>query len=146
MRAEGCVWLDGGTACTAGRSCGGRGSLQGSVEDLGGDIGGLFGVVTADSARHEEGVDEAKDGGDACPEEAEVKNAEAVSPDVKLVDAKVAEKDSEQDADNLVAASVRELGVEPGTLMVGHVGGGDRVDELHIVESPILQKIRGLSG
>ncbi len=61
----------------------------------------------------------------------EIEDAEAVAPDIKLVDAKVAEKDSEKDADDLVAASVRELGVEPGALVVGHVGGGDRVDELH---------------
>ena len=131
MRAESCSGLDGGTACTAERSCRGRCGLHRGVEDLGGDIGGLFGVVATDSAWHKEGVDKAEDGGDACPEEAKIEDAEASASDIKLVNAKVAEKDSEKDADDLVAASVRELGVEPGALMVGHVSGGDRVDELH---------------
>jgi hypothetical protein len=30
---------------------------------------------------------------------------------------------------------VRKLGVEPGALMVGHIGGGDGVGERHVVKS-----------
>ena len=49
-----------------------------------------------------------------------------------MVDAKAAEEDGEENTDDLVAAGMLILGVEPTALVVGHVDGVDRIDGLHI--------------
>lgn len=126
VRAEDRVWLNGSATGGAARRCG----VGGAAEDLGGDVSGLLGVVAADAAGGEEGIDEAEDGGDASPAEQQVEDAETVAAQVEVVDPKASKEDGEEDADDLVAASVLVLGVEPGALVVGHVCGVD-VDGLH---------------
>ena len=114
MRVEGCV----------------TDSWRGA-EDLAGDVVRLRGVVLADAARHEETFDEAEKGGNAGPEEDEVEDAEAVATKIELMDAEAAEQEGEEDADGLVLAGALVFGVEPGALLVIHVGGVDGVDGVH---------------
>ena len=123
--AEDCVWIHGFAACRAART--------GMVaENLAGDIGRLLGVIAADTARHEEGVDETEDSRDAGPAEQEIEDAEAVAADVKVVDAKAAKEEGEEDTDDLLATGMLILGVKPAALVVGHVGGVDRTNGLHV--------------
>ena len=93
----------------------------GRGEDLGGDEGGLRGVVGADLAGHEEAVDEAEDGGDAGPAEEQVPDAGGVAADIELVDAEAAEEEGEEEADELFLAGAFVFGVEPGALLGVHL-------------------------
>jgi len=111
-------------------ACDGRCAWGGS-EDLGGDVHGLYCVVAADARGHDEGFEEANDGGDAGPEEKEIEDAEAVASQIEVVDAEVAEKDGEEDADDRVLAGALVFGVEPGALLVVHVCRVDGIDGVH---------------
>lgn len=134
MRTEDRGWRDRFAACRAA-----WGGVAGcAAEDLAGDVGGLLGVVAADAAGGEEGVDPAEHGGDAGPGEEQVEDAEAVAAEVEVVDSEAAEEDGEEDSDDLVAAGLLVLGVEPGALLVGHVGGVDGFGGLHDGYSPEL--------
>ena len=103
------------------------------AENLTGDISGLLGVIAADPSGHEEGVDEAEDGRNPGPGEKQIGKAETVAADVKVVNAKAAQKDGEKDADGLVVARVLVFGVEPAALMVAHVRGVDGIGGVHVV-------------
>ncbi|HWZ00586.1 MAG TPA: hypothetical protein VNX17_05885 [Edaphobacter sp.] len=125
--AEDGSWVDGLAACVAvGGECAGGGS-----EDVAGDVEGLGGVVLADAAWHEEGFDPGDDHGDARPREDEVEEAEAIAAEVEVMDAEAAEEDGEKDADDFVLAGAFLFGVEPGSLMVVHVGGVGGIDWVH---------------
>lgn len=101
--------------------------------DLGGDVHGRHGVVMADATGHEEGFDDAEDGGDASPEEDKVENAEAIAAEIEVMDAEVAKQDGEEDAEELVFAGALVFSVEPGALVVCHASGVDGVGWKHIV-------------
>lgn len=102
-----------------------------SAEDLAGDVVSLRGVVLADTAGHEEAFDKAEDGGDTGPEEEQVEHAEAVTAEVEVMDAEAAKEEGEEDANEFVFACAFVFGVEPGALLVVHVGGIDGVDGVH---------------
>ena len=120
---------------SAGRTwgCGGRGLVGKGCggADLAGDICGLHGVESADATGHEEGFDEAEEGRDSRPEEEEVEDSEAGVAEVEVVYPEGSEKDGQKDADDLVAVGVLELGVEPGSLVIVHAVGVDRIDKGH---------------
>jgi hypothetical protein len=98
-----------------------------------GDVEGLGGVVLADAAWHEKGFDPGDDHGDAGPGEDEVEDAEAVAAEVEVMDTEAAEEDGEENADDLVLAGAFVFSVEPGSLVVVHVGGVDGIDWIHSV-------------
>jgi hypothetical protein len=125
--AEDGGWVDGVAACVAVR----RGCAGGGAEDVAGDVEGLGGVVLADAAWHEESFDPGDDHGDAGPGEDEVEKAEAVATEVEVMDAEAAEEDGEEDADDFVLAGAFVFGVEPGSLLVVHVGGVGGIDWVH---------------
>jgi hypothetical protein len=137
--AEGCGGIDDAIAGIA--PCGYGGGRHRPIprvwrdcrggEDLIGDVDGLSGVVLTDAAGHEEALDEAEDGGDSGPEEDEVKDAEAVAAEVEVMDAEAAEEEREEDADGLVLAGSLVFCVEPGALVLGHVGGVDGIGRVH---------------
>ena len=129
MDAEDRVWVHGLATCRAART-------RMTPENLARNISGLLGVIAADTTGHEEGVDEAENGRDAGPAEQEIEDAEAVAAEVELVDAKATKEDGEEDTDDLVAAGMLVLGVEPAALVVGHVGGVDGIRGLHIEYTP----------
>jgi len=131
--AEGCAGVDWAAACVAvlDGGCGCVHGAAGGAEDLAGDVDGLHGVVLADTAGHEEALDEAEDGGDACPEEAQIKNAESVAAEVEVMDTEAAKEESEEDADDFVSAGAFVLGVEPGALLIVHVDGVDGIGGVH---------------
>jgi hypothetical protein len=122
----------------------------GAGSDLTGKKSGLLCVVFANPAGHEEGVHQSGDCRDDCPREAKIEDAEAFAADVELVDSNAAEKDGQQDADNFVSAGVLIFGEEPGELLKSHVGGVDRIYELHVVEAPgtlsIAMERKGIRG
>jgi len=100
---------------------------------LAGDVDGLGGVVLADAARHKETLDDAEDGGDTGPEEQEIQDSEAVAAEIEVVGAEAAEKEREEEADDFIFVGAFVFCVEPGTLLVVHVGGVDGVDGVHDV-------------
>jgi hypothetical protein len=103
----------------------------GSAEDSVGDVDGLGDVVLADAVGHEEAFDPGDDHGDAGPREQKVDDAGGVAAEIEVMDADAAEEESEKDADGLVLAGALVFGVEPGALLLGHVGGVDGVGDLH---------------
>jgi hypothetical protein len=109
---------------------------------LAGDVVSLSGVVLADAAGHEETFDEAEKGGNVGPKEDEVEDAEAVATEIEVMDAEAAEKESEEDADDLILVGALVFGVKPAALLVVHVGGVDRVDGVHGV-GPLEEILRG---
>src|ERR1700678_4336381 len=109
--------------------------MDGSAEDLARDEHGLHDVVLADASWHEEGFDPADDHGDAGPGEEEVEDAEAVTAEVEVVDPETAEKDGDEDTDDLVLAGALVFGVEPAALLIVHVDGVDGVCGIHGVSS-----------
>ena len=115
----------------AGSAAGNDGRRLRGSEDLASDVGGLHGVVATDARGHDEGLEDADDGGDAGPKEDEIEDAEAVASQIEVMDAETAEKDGEEDADHLVFAGTFVFGVEPGPLMVVHVDGVDGIDSVH---------------
>jgi hypothetical protein len=129
VSAEDCVGVYGPAACRAARA-------GMTAENLAGDISGLLGVIAADTARHKECVDQAQESRDAGPGETEIEDAEAVATEIKMVDSKAAKEDGEKDSNDLVAASMMELGVKPAALVVGHVDGVDGIDGLHVECAP----------
>jgi len=90
------------------------------------------------AALSEQDMADLEHGGDAGPGEEEVEDAEAVAAEVEVVDSEAAEEDGEEDSDDLVATGLLVLGVEPGALLVGHVGGVDGIGGLHDGYSPEL--------
>jgi hypothetical protein len=107
------------------------GFVRTGSKDLGGDVHGLHGVVTADARGHEECLEDADDGGDACPEEDEIEDAETVATEIEVMDTEVAEEDGEEDADELILAGAFVFGIEPCALLVVHVRGVDGIDGVH---------------
>jgi hypothetical protein len=139
---DGC-WVDEVSACVAALSGGcGCNLLPIGAEDPAGDVHGLHGVVLADAAGHEETLDEAEKCGDSGPEEDEVEDAEAVAAQIEVMDAEGAEEKSKEDADDLVLTGAFVFGVEPGSLLVVHVGGVNGVDGVHSVVP--LQGMHGM--
>src|SRR5260370_9491020 len=59
------------------------------------------------------------------------------------MDSKAAQEDGKEDADDLVARGLLVLGVEPGALVVGHIGGVDGGGGLHV---RVLQTANGEYG
>jgi hypothetical protein len=138
--AEGGGWVDDVATCVAVSCCGcSRRGLVGGSEDLAGDVHGLHGVVLADAAGHEEAFDEAEDGGDARPEEEEIKDAESVAAEIEVMDAEAAKEKSEEDTNDFVSAGAFVFGVEPGALLVVHVDGVDGIGRVHCRSSPAVQ-------
>jgi len=130
--AEDCGRIDGLAACVTVGRCGSSPSREGGgAKDLVGDVQGLHCVVATDAAGHEETLEEANDGGDTGPEEEEIKDAEAVATEIEVMGSKVAEYEGEEDAEDLVFAGAFVFGVEPGALLVVHVGGVDGVGRVH---------------
>lgn len=107
------------------RGCLADGNSAGA--DLAGNIGGLHGVIGADSPGHQEGFDESEKSGNAGPTEDKVKNAESVAVEIEVMQAKAAEEEGQENSDDLLASSLLIFGVEPCALMLGHSGGVERI-------------------
>jgi hypothetical protein len=100
-------------------------------EDLAGYVDCLRGVVLSDAAWHEEALDKAEDCGNAGPEEDKVQDACGISAQVEVVNAEVAQEERKKKSGDLVFVGALIFGVEPGSLLVGHIGGVERVSDLH---------------
>jgi hypothetical protein len=100
----------------------------------------LDGVELAHATRHEETLNEAEQGGNARPEKEKVENAETGAAQIKVVRAEAAEEESEEDADNLVAANGLKLLVEDG-LRVGIVISAHDDDSLRAWRYAVRERV-----
>src|ERR1700722_1757949 len=95
-------------------------------------------------SRHEEALDEAKNPRKRRPEEAEIKNAEPVTPQVEVVRAKAAQEKRKQNPDHLVTAHILVLLVKNGLRIHVWGGGHCRFSSLRLPPR-ICNQLRGSS-
>jgi len=85
----------------------------------GGKHGCLLGVELTNARRHEETFNPAGDRGNTGPAEKHVHNPEAVTPQIKMVRAKGAEKQGQQYTNHFIFLYGRHLRVKNCPLLIG---------------------------
>jgi hypothetical protein len=140
-----------GRACEVGPRNGWLVSEGAAGANLAAYIVCLHGVIGTDAPRHEESLDEAKDCRDAGPAEKKIENAETIAAKVEVMESEGAEKDSQEDSDDLVASCLLVLGIEPRALVLRHSCGVEGIGIVQILhtsdaDEDTLESIRGFRG